>query len=93
MKTLIFAATVVMQVAGEDPGKTKIDVEGPFYTKQICINSYLGQLKSEELANKIKRTIVFTDAKHAGKLAVQAVDIKTGNRFALEVYCKAFQLQ
>ena len=82
-----------MQVSGEDPEKSKIDVEGPFYTKQICINSYLGQLKSEELSNKIKLISVFADAKYLGKLSVKALDIKTGNRFALEVYCKEFQLQ
>ena len=91
MKTLIFAVTVVMQTSGEGAGTIKdIDFDGPFYSKKICINNYLGELKSAEMSGKLKDLEVKVSG---GRIAMKATNSETSVAYAYSVRCKSVEIK
>jgi len=90
MKTLIFAVTVVMQTSGEGAGTIKdIDLDGPFNSKKICINNYLGEVKSAEISGEIKDL----ELKISGdKIVMRATDPETAISYIYSVRCKSVKV-
>ena len=82
---------MISKYRGDGAGTIKdIDFDGPFYSKKICINNYLGKLKSAEMSGKLKDLEVKVSG---GRIAMKATNSETSVAYAYSVRCKSVEIK